>query len=78
MPPTEQQQAPVVAAPTESQLPSPPVPQLTSAMIPNIALSIGAGFAGRHYFGGVGGGLLGIAIYGVFLKPLIFSKKAGI
>jgi hypothetical protein len=47
-------------------------------MIPNIALSIGAGFAGRHYFGGVGGGLLGIAIYGVFLKPLIFSKKAGI
>jgi hypothetical protein len=59
---------------TQSEAP-PAMPEFTSAMIPNIALSIGAGFAGRKYFGGIGGGLLGVALYSVFLKPFIFPKK---
>jgi hypothetical protein len=83
MPPNEQPQVPAVVPTTEPQPPQPQtqseappaMPEFTSAMIPNIALSIGAGFAGRKYFGGIGGGLLGVALYSVFLKPFIFPKK---
>jgi len=57
-----------------TQATQPGMPVFTADMIPPIACSIGAGFAGRHYFGGMGGALLGVAIYSVFLKPLIFPK----
>jgi hypothetical protein len=39
--------------------------------IPNLA----AGIAGKYYFGGIGGGLLGVAIYNVFLKPIFAPNK---
>jgi hypothetical protein len=50
------------------------MPVFTADMIPKIACAIGAGFAGKHYFGGIGGSLLGVALYSVFLKSLIFSE----
>ena len=84
MTPNEQPQLPAVVPTTEPQpQPQPPtqseaqpaMPEFNSAMIPKIALSIGAGFAGRKYFGGIGGGLLGVALYSVFLSPFIFPKK---
>ena len=78
MPPNEQPQVPAVVPTTEPQPQSeaqPAMPEFNSAMIPKIALSIGAGFAGRKYFGGIGGGLLGVALYSVFLSPFIFPKK---
>lgn len=31
-----------------------------------------AGFAGRSAFGGIGGALLGVAVYHVFVKPSLF------
>ncbi len=33
-----------------------------------------AGYAGRNYFGGLGGALFGYALYAVFAKPLIFPE----
>ena len=35
-----------------------------------------ASYAGRNYFGGFGGALLGYAIYSVFLKPSLFPPDA--
>ena len=61
--------------PLDQQMTAAGIPQLTPELITKIALSIGAGFAGRHYFGGMGGALLGAALYGVFLQPVIFPKK---
>lgn len=82
MTPNEQPQLPAVVPTTEPQPQpqpqseaQPAMPEFTSDMIPKIALSIGAGFAGRKYFGGIGGGLLGVALYSVFLSPFIFPKK---
>ena len=82
MTPNEQPQLPAVVPTTEPQPQpqpqseaQPAMPEFNSAMIPKIALSIGAGFAGRKYFGGIGGGLLGVALYSVFLSPFIFPKK---
>ena len=80
MTPNEQPQLPAVVPTTEPQPQAqseaqPAMPEFNSAMIPKIALSIGAGFAGRKYFGGIGGGLLGVALYSVFLSPFIFPKK---
>ena len=84
MTPNEQPQLPAVVpavVPTTEPQPQaqseaqPAMPEFNSAMIPKIALSIGAGFAGRKYFGGIGGGLLGVALYSVFLSPFIFPKK---
>lgn len=36
--------------------------------------SIAAGFAGRYYFGGIGGALLGVGLYAVFVKPALFPE----
>lgn len=36
--------------------------------------SIAAGIAGRYYFGGIGGALLGVALYAVFVKPALFPN----
>jgi hypothetical protein len=36
-----------------------------------------ASYAGRNYFGGFGGALLGYAIYSVFIKPTLFPKVDG-
>lgn len=37
--------------------------------------SIAAGIAGRYYFGGIGGALLGVALYAVFVKPSLFPPS---
>lgn len=34
-----------------------------------------ASYAGRNYFGGIGGALLGYAIYSVFVRPTLFPKE---
>ena len=49
--------------------------QPTTATVAKIAVPVLAGLAGRHYFGGFGGGLLGVALYSVFLKPSLFPTS---
>ena len=50
-------------------------PQNLSDIIVGAIPNMAAGIAGRYYFGGIGGGLLGVAIYNVFLKPVVFPNK---
>lgn len=44
-----------------------PLPPLDRILPPVVA-----GFAGRSLFGGIGGALLGVAVYSVFVKPSLF------
>jgi hypothetical protein len=75
MPPSDSQATPdIVATPPKAEETIPGVPELRPDLIPNIACSIASGYAGRHYFGGLGGALLGVAIYTVFVKPTVFPK----
>ena len=76
MPPSDPQVTQPVATTQELAAIDPAVPELRLDLLPQIGLTIGAGFAGRHYFGGLGGALLGVAIFKVFLSPIIFNKKA--
>jgi hypothetical protein len=52
----------------------------TSGQIVEIVISalpaIASSYAGREYFGGFGGALLGYAIYAVTLKPFLHSPAA--
>lgn len=50
-------------------------PQNLNEMIVSAIPNIIAGIAGRHYFGGIGGGLLGVALYNVVLKPIVYPNK---
>jgi len=45
----------------------------TQSEIAKALPSIAASLAGRYYFGGIGGGLLGLGLYAVFVKPLFPS-----
>lgn len=44
----------------------------TQSEIAKALPSIAASLAGRYYFGGIGGGLLGLGLYAVFVKPVLF------
>lgn len=46
----------------------------TQSVIVKAIPSIAAGIAGRYYFGGIGGALLGVALYTVFVKPTLFPS----
>ena len=37
-----------------------------------------AGYAGRQYFGGFGGALLGYGAYAVLVRPLLFPRDRGV
>lgn len=50
-------------------------PQSLSDIIVSAIPNMAAGIAGRYYFGGIGGGLLGVAIYQVVLKPIVSPNK---
>jgi hypothetical protein len=76
MPPSDPQVTQPVATTSEVSAIDPAIPELRLDLLPQIGLTIGAGFAGRRYFGGLGGALLGVAIFKVFLSPIIFNKKA--
>ena len=56
--------------------PNTPPPQTPAALGNLIVASLpgmAAGYAGRHYFGGFGGALLGYALYTCFVKPVFKS-----
>lgn len=52
--------------------PEQPPQQPTTVTVAKIAVPVLASLAGRSYFGGIGGGLLGFALYQVFVKPSLF------
>lgn len=55
----------------ESNVVPPQTPVDLGNLIVGALPGMAAGYAGRHYFGGFGGALLGYALYSAFVKPVL-------